>query len=40
VRIYRPFVQFALRRPALTLVTAALAVLSCLPVVHKLGGEF
>jgi Cu(I)/Ag(I) efflux system membrane protein CusA/SilA len=40
VRIYRPFVQFALRRPALTLVTAALAVLSCLPVVAKLGGEF
>jgi Cu(I)/Ag(I) efflux system membrane protein CusA/SilA len=40
VRVYRPFVQFALRRPALTLVTAALAVLSCLPVVSRLGGEF
>jgi Cu(I)/Ag(I) efflux system membrane protein CusA/SilA len=40
VRIYRPFVHFALRRPALTLVTAALAVLSCLPIVTRLGGEF
>jgi Cu(I)/Ag(I) efflux system membrane protein CusA/SilA len=40
VRIYRPFVHFALRRPALTLVTAALAVMSCLPIVSKLGGEF
>jgi copper/silver efflux system protein len=40
VAIYRPFVQFALRRPALTLATAALAVLSCLPVAAKLGGEF
>ncbi|HEV8548070.1 MAG TPA: efflux RND transporter permease subunit, partial [Polyangiaceae bacterium] len=29
VRLYRPFVHFALRRPALTLVTAAFAVLSC-----------
>lgn len=40
VRIYRPFVQFALRRPTLTLVTAALAVISCLPIVTRLGGEF
>jgi len=40
VRIYRPFVHFALRRPALTLVTAALAVLSCVPIVTRLGGEF
>src|SRR5205814_5158911 len=32
VRMYRPFVHFALRRPVLTLVTAALAVLSCLPI--------
>ncbi|HEY3497497.1 MAG TPA: efflux RND transporter permease subunit, partial [Polyangiaceae bacterium] len=40
VRAYRPFVDFALRRPALTIVTAALAVLSCLPVAAKLGGEF
>jgi Cu(I)/Ag(I) efflux system membrane protein CusA/SilA len=40
VRIYRPFVHFALRRPALTLVTAVLAVMSCLPIVTRLGGEF
>ena len=40
VRIYRPFVHFALRRPVLTLVTAALAVVSCLPIVTRLGGEF
>lgn len=40
VRIYRPFVQFALRRPTLTLVTAALAVISCIPIVTRLGGEF
>jgi Cu(I)/Ag(I) efflux system membrane protein CusA/SilA len=40
VGIYRPFVHFALRRPALTLVTAALAVLSCLPIATRLGGEF
>ncbi len=40
VRIYRPFVHFALRRPALTLVTAALAVISCVPIVSRLGGEF
>jgi Cu(I)/Ag(I) efflux system membrane protein CusA/SilA len=40
VRMYRPFVHFALARPALTLITAALAVLSCLPIVTRLGGEF
>ncbi len=40
VRAYRPFVQFALQRPALTLTTAALAVASCLPIVDQLGGEF
>ncbi|MDP9000311.1 MAG: efflux RND transporter permease subunit [Myxococcota bacterium] len=40
LRLYRPFVHFALRRPAFTLITAALAVLSCLPIVSRLGGEF
>ncbi len=40
VRIYRPFVHFALARPALTLVTAALAVISCVPIVTRLGSEF
>ena len=40
VRLYGPFVRFALDRPLLTLLTATLAVLSCLPVVRKLGGEF
>jgi Cu(I)/Ag(I) efflux system membrane protein CusA/SilA len=40
VRGYRPFVHFALTRPLLTLVTAAVAVLSCLPIVSRLGGEF
>jgi copper/silver efflux system protein len=40
VRAYRPFVHFALTRPVLTLVTAALAVLSCLPITSRLGGEF
>ena len=40
MRAYRPFVHFALARPALTLVTAALAVISCLPIVSHLGGEF
>ena len=40
VRVYRPFVHFALRRPLLTLMTAALAVLSCLPIASRLGGEF
>jgi Cu(I)/Ag(I) efflux system membrane protein CusA/SilA len=40
VRLYRPFVDFALRRPVLTLVTAGLAALSCLPIASHLGGEF
>jgi Cu(I)/Ag(I) efflux system membrane protein CusA/SilA len=40
VRIYRPFVQFALSRPAFTLTTAALAVASCIPLLTRLGGEF
>jgi Cu(I)/Ag(I) efflux system membrane protein CusA/SilA len=40
VRVYRPFVHFALSRPALTLTTAALALASCLPIVSRLGGEF
>jgi Cu(I)/Ag(I) efflux system membrane protein CusA/SilA len=40
VRLYRPFVHFALSRPALTLTTAALALASCLPIVSRLGGEF
>jgi copper/silver efflux system protein len=40
VRAYRPFVHFALTRPALTLTTAVLAVCSCLPILSKLGGEF
>jgi copper/silver efflux system protein len=40
VRAYRPFVHFALTRPVLTLVTAGLAVLSCVPIVPRLGGEF
>jgi Cu(I)/Ag(I) efflux system membrane protein CusA/SilA len=40
VRVYRPFVEFALARPGLTLATAALAALSCLPVIPRLGSEF
>jgi Cu(I)/Ag(I) efflux system membrane protein CusA/SilA len=40
VRAYRPFVHFALSRPTLTLATAGLALLSCLPVIGRLGGEF
>ncbi len=40
VRLYRPFVHFALRRPALTLATAGLALVSALPVATRLGGEF
>ncbi len=40
VRLYRPFVHFALGRPLLTLSTAALAVLSCLPLLPRLGREF
>ena len=40
VRGYTPFVQFALARPRLTLATAALAVLSCVPIASRLGHEF
>ena len=40
IRLYRPFVNFALARPAFTLVTATLAALSCLPIVSRLGSEF
>jgi Cu(I)/Ag(I) efflux system membrane protein CusA/SilA len=40
VRAYRPFVHFTLSRPALTLATAVLAVLSCLPILPRLGREF
>jgi Cu(I)/Ag(I) efflux system membrane protein CusA/SilA len=40
IRAYGPFVHFALARPALTLTTAALAAMSCLPIVTRLGGEF
>jgi Cu(I)/Ag(I) efflux system membrane protein CusA/SilA len=40
VRMYRPFVHFALAHPALTLLTASLAALSCLPIVSRLGSEF
>jgi Cu(I)/Ag(I) efflux system membrane protein CusA/SilA len=40
VRGYRPFVHFALSRPGFTLATAALAVLSCLPILGRIGGEF
>src|SRR4029077_13242250 len=39
-RLYRPFVRFALGRPTLTLMTAGLALASCLPILTKLGGEF
>jgi Cu(I)/Ag(I) efflux system membrane protein CusA/SilA len=40
VRAYRPLVHFVLARPAITLVTAALAAISCLPIVWHLGSEF
>ena len=40
IRLYRPFVQFALARPSLTLATAALALLSCVPIIPRLGAEF
>src|SRR5262249_51330624 len=40
VRVYRPFVHFALRRPSLTLVTAALAMASSVPIATRLGAEF
>src|SRR5436190_7830112 len=39
-RVYTPFVRFAHDRPVLTLVTAALAVVSCVPLLTRLGGEF
>jgi copper/silver efflux system protein len=40
VKAYRPFVHFALARPAFTLVTAGLLALSCLPLLPRLGSEF
>jgi Cu(I)/Ag(I) efflux system membrane protein CusA/SilA len=40
VWIYRPFLYFALERPRLTLATAGLALLSCVPIAFRLGGEF
>jgi Cu(I)/Ag(I) efflux system membrane protein CusA/SilA len=40
LRVYRPFVGFALARPWFTLATAFLAVLSCVPLVSRLGSEF
>jgi Cu(I)/Ag(I) efflux system membrane protein CusA/SilA len=40
IRLYRPFVHFALARPAFTLLTAALAVLSCVPILSHIGSEF
>ncbi len=40
IRMYRPFVHFALTRPTLTLVTAFLAVLSTVPIASRLGAEF
>ncbi|MES1210010.1 MAG: efflux RND transporter permease subunit, partial [Pseudomonadota bacterium] len=40
MRLYRPFAQLALSRPGVTLLTAALAVSSCLPLWPRLGGEF
>jgi Cu(I)/Ag(I) efflux system membrane protein CusA/SilA len=40
VKAYRPFVHFVLARPLVTLMTAALAVASCLPLLPRLGREF
>ncbi|HEY7372204.1 MAG TPA: efflux RND transporter permease subunit, partial [Polyangia bacterium] len=40
VRMYRPLVHFVLARPAITLVTAGLLAISCLPIVSHLGSEF
>jgi Cu(I)/Ag(I) efflux system membrane protein CusA/SilA len=40
VRLYRPFVVVALRRPGWTLAIAGAALLSCLPLLPKLGREF
>jgi Cu(I)/Ag(I) efflux system membrane protein CusA/SilA len=40
IRVYRPVVHFVLARPAITLVTAGLLAISCLPIVSHLGSEF
>jgi copper/silver efflux system protein len=40
MRAYRPLVHFVLARPAITLVTAGLLAISCLPIVSRLGSEF
>lgn len=40
VRAYRPFVHFVLSRPLVTLLTAALAVASAVPLLPRLGREF
>jgi len=40
VQLYRPFVQFALNRPALTLLLASLALASAVPIALRLGAEF
>jgi Cu(I)/Ag(I) efflux system membrane protein CusA/SilA len=40
VRVYRPFVEFALTRPFVTLLIAALALVSAVPIALRLGGEF
>ena len=40
IRAYRPLVELVLRWPAVTLLTAALAVLSCVPLLPRIGAEF
>ncbi len=40
VQAYRPFVQFALGRPALTLLLAGVALASAVPIALRLGAEF
>lgn len=40
VLLYRPLVHFALKKPVLTISTAVLALVSCLPIIGRLGGEF
>ena len=40
IQLYRPFVQFALERPALSVTAAVLAVVSCLPLLGHLGSEY
>jgi Cu(I)/Ag(I) efflux system membrane protein CusA/SilA len=40
VRVYQPFVHFALTRPLLTLLVAGLALASAVPISLRLGGEF